>query len=442
VNYVTNKFVKPALIYSIANIFRQAIPFLMLPLLTRWLSPADYGVIGIFNAILRNLEPLIALSTAGAIGRAYYDRNDQGFHLKTYLFNAILVNFALFFLVAIALGVIADLLGRTLQIPPIWIIAVLTMAFSASLKSIKMKLWVFQERPLPNSAMAVLQSFLNISISIGCLHLIVMDWRGRVTGILLAEVLVMIFSIYYLIKEDGLHFVINKEYIKDVLRFGLPLIPHSFGWIIIVTADKYLLTSMVGLEKLGVYNVAVAIGSIIILLGAPVDTALLPWIFKILKNPTDLNKKQYVLIFYGYFIVLLFFALSITLIAPFIFTFWIGPEFYGAVEYIFWIALGQVMFAAYRYVAKVIAFSKKNEFQAVITFISGIITIAADYVLIKNFGVIGAVWGTTIGYTCVFVLTAIMSNFLVPMPWGEGLKYGVAVIHGKTTKHLLGKFFK
>ena len=48
--------VKPLLqnaaVYSLSNILNAAIPFLLLPILTRVLLPADYGVLAMFNATL------------------------------------------------------------------------------------------------------------------------------------------------------------------------------------------------------------------------------------------------------------------------------------------------------------------------------------------------------------------------------------------------------
>ena len=50
-------FVHNAAIYSLTNIINAAIPFFLLPILTRVLSPDGYGVISMYNATLGMSAP-------------------------------------------------------------------------------------------------------------------------------------------------------------------------------------------------------------------------------------------------------------------------------------------------------------------------------------------------------------------------------------------------
>lgn len=92
-------FLKSVRIYTSVNILEKAIPFFLMPILTRLLSTFDYGIIATFTAVRTNIEPVISMATSGAVGRAYFDREKEGFNFKCYLFNAQVVNFALLFLV-------------------------------------------------------------------------------------------------------------------------------------------------------------------------------------------------------------------------------------------------------------------------------------------------------------------------------------------------------
>ena len=46
------KLVKNIFIYTSSNILKSTLPFLLLPVLTRYLSPADYGIIATFEVLL------------------------------------------------------------------------------------------------------------------------------------------------------------------------------------------------------------------------------------------------------------------------------------------------------------------------------------------------------------------------------------------------------
>jgi len=67
-NYIlTKKIFKSFTIYTGANFANQAIPFLLLPILTRFLAPYDYGILATFMAMIEkrmcvNYDYLIILN--------------------------------------------------------------------------------------------------------------------------------------------------------------------------------------------------------------------------------------------------------------------------------------------------------------------------------------------------------------------------------------------
>ena len=61
-----------AAIYLGANILNAGIPFLLLPILTRVLTPADYGTVAMFGIVLSVLGAFTGLSVHGAIGVRYF----------------------------------------------------------------------------------------------------------------------------------------------------------------------------------------------------------------------------------------------------------------------------------------------------------------------------------------------------------------------------------
>ena len=50
-------FLKDVSIYTLASIINATIPFLLMPVLTRYLSPTDYGIIAIAQSIIGFLTP-------------------------------------------------------------------------------------------------------------------------------------------------------------------------------------------------------------------------------------------------------------------------------------------------------------------------------------------------------------------------------------------------
>ena len=60
-------------IYLFSNVLNASIPLLLLPILTRYLSPSDYGVVAMFQMVLAVFGALAGLSVFGAANRQYYE---------------------------------------------------------------------------------------------------------------------------------------------------------------------------------------------------------------------------------------------------------------------------------------------------------------------------------------------------------------------------------
>ena len=76
-------------VYSFANILNAGIPFLLLPFLTNHLSPADYGLISVFQMILSLTIPFSGLNTDGAVSREYFVKEADKDAFPHYVSNSI-----------------------------------------------------------------------------------------------------------------------------------------------------------------------------------------------------------------------------------------------------------------------------------------------------------------------------------------------------------------
>ena len=59
--------------YTLANVINSAIPFLLLPVLTRVLAPAEYGVVTMFATVVSVLTAFTGLSIHGAVSVRHFD---------------------------------------------------------------------------------------------------------------------------------------------------------------------------------------------------------------------------------------------------------------------------------------------------------------------------------------------------------------------------------
>ena len=408
-------------VYFVGKVMSYASPILLLPILTFVLSTEDYGVVGTYSSVYLVLNTFISLSGTGAVVRAYMDKDDPGFDFSTYLFNAMLVN-AVLFLLALAPLYFFSAFGY-INLPSVAIMLLPLVVILAAYRAYKHKLWNIQKRAVNYSVFDVSFTFTALILSVIFVYSVLPDWRGRIYAIVVAEAIFCVVSLYYLFKEDGVIFKINTKYMKSVFMYGLPLVPHSMGLTLLASSDKLLLNSLADLSSVGIYAVAASIASLVLVVSIPIDQALKPYVFKILKQGEEIGYKQYIVGFWGYFLISTFAALMIYLISPYVIPLFIGEPFHSAGEYVGILLFGQVAHAMYRYVIKLVFFSRKTHLVSISTIISGVVGFACQVLLIEQYGITGAAIGTSIAYVLSFLISWYFSNRVYPMSWRKSPQY-------------------
>lgn len=408
-------------VYSIARISTYAAPIILLPILTHMLTADDYGVIGIFTSFYQAINIFIALSGTGAVVRAYMDKDDIGFDFSTYVFNALLINTILFILALIPLYFI--FVNKLISLPlELFILAPIVVILS-NFKAYKHKLWNIQNKARSFSIFQVSFTFFSLLVSILLLYFVFQDWRSRVYAIVSAEMVFCIVSLYYLAKEDKVKFTLSKLYILDVLKYGLPLLPHAIGITLLATSDKLILGAESGMSSVGIFSVAASISTLVLLASMPMESALNPYIYKIFKTSTDLGKKRYVAGFVVYFFITSLFAMALYITLPILIKIFIGKEFHSAINYVGVLLIGQVAHAMYRYIVKPIFFAKKTYLVSLSTMIAGVFGVSAQLLLVEEYGIMGVAVGTSMSYIISLILVLYFSNKIYKMPWSKAISY-------------------
>ena len=95
-----SKLVRSLGIYTISNVINASIPFLLLPLLTNYLSTEDFGILTNFKLLIELLIPFISLNMMTSLQVVFVNRHKE---LGSYISSgmiAMVVLTALFSLLA------------------------------------------------------------------------------------------------------------------------------------------------------------------------------------------------------------------------------------------------------------------------------------------------------------------------------------------------------
>ena len=209
---------------------------------------------------------------------------------------------------------------------------------------------------------------------------------------------------------------------NDILKFGLPLVPHTLGAILISLADRFIITKLISVGDAGLYQAGIQISMAILFVTDAFNKAYSPWLYSSLqKKSYELNLKI-VRFTYIYFVLLLAAGTLMSLLPEGIFAWILGEKFRSAKNYITWSSYAYVFNGMYLMVCNYIFYSEKTKYLAYITLPLGIVNILLSYYLTLRLGVIGASISMCISYFLMFLLTWYASAKLVEMPWLSALK--------------------
>ncbi|BAI79873.1 polysaccharide biosynthesis protein [Deferribacter desulfuricans SSM1] len=400
-------------IYTIVSIINAVIPFFLLPVLTRYLSPEDYGIVAMFSLIVSIIGVFTGLSVHGAINRVYFEKD---INFKEYVANCIFILFGSSVLTFLIVFFIRDFISNISGVPENWILIAVYVSFFQFLILSNLVIYQVRMKAKEYSFIQIGRSLLNVILTIFLVVIIGLKWEGRLSAQILATFIFGIFS-FIILHKSWTEWKINKYYIKHALKFGVPLIPHTIGGMLIVATDRFVIMNTLGLKEAGIYTVGLQIGMIIQLFTDAFNKAYVPWLFEKLNQNDYKAKIKIVKFTYFYFVAIILFALVVGLLAPFLIKILVGKSFYESSSVVLWIALGGAFKGMYYMVTNYIFYSYKTYILTWITLFCGLINIPITFSLTKNFGIIGAGMSYSLVLFLFFILTFIISIKVYKMPW-------------------------
>jgi O-antigen/teichoic acid export membrane protein len=413
-----NKILKSSLfkasgLYTLFSIINLAVPFILLPILTRYLSPEDYGIITMFSLLVSIINLFVGLNLHGAINRAYFEKNID---FKEYIANCMYLFLFSTLIVFIIMYLLKDRIFLITGVPQKWII--IGVIYSFFQFAILVNLIIYQARleVKKYGLLQLSQAFLNLFFTILFVVILTMKWEGRLLAQCLAALIIGIISLIIIIKF-WTKWKINVAYMIHAIKFSLPLIPNTMGGMLMVMTDRFIINNVLGLREVGIYTAGLQVGMIIEILASSFNKAWTPWLFNKLNENNLEIKIKIVKFTYLYFIGMIILALFLGLLSPLVVKIVFGKDFYAAKEVIIWIALGCAFHGMYYMVTNYIFYTYKTHILMWVTLFCGILNFYITYYFVHMKGIVGASISYMIVSFLLFILTWIISIKVYKMPW-------------------------
>lgn len=410
-------FISGSVIYLLSNIFAAAIPFILLPILTRYLNPVEYGEVGIFLTLIAGLAAFTGVSVHGAASRKFYDDGLKKHTMKDFIGACLQILLASSLLVIVIAWLFQSQLSEWLGLQPHWILWAVIASAASFVFQLRMGQWQVRRQASLYGIMQISQALINTLLSILLVVVFLQGADGRISAYIISTIAFAILAVFLLYRDNLLGFAWHPSYIKEALAFGVPLMPHVAGIFLLSAVDRLVIDYQLGLAQVGIYMVAVQLASIMGIIFDAINKAYVPWLFERLKRDQPDEKKQIVRLTYAYFLVSLLAAGLVFVVGPITVTLVAGERYAEAGSVIGWLALGQAFSGMYLMVTNYIFYSKKTGLLSLVTIGSGLLNVVLLVVLIKMLGLTGAAIAFALSMALRFLFTWLVADKHHPMPW-------------------------
>jgi len=397
----------------------QVVPFLLLPILTRYLAPESYGIVATFNVLMAIAVPFVGLNIQSAATRSFFDLNKKEFSM--YVGNGLFLVIFSFCLFSIVFFIFRHELAEWIKFPSDWLLIVPVVALGQVLINEYTAILRVMEKAVQFTIFNLGVTVSNMLFSLLMVVGLPWDWKGRVLGISASILIFGIIGLVILAVVGSITLRARREYFHDTLQIGLPLIPHALGNWGKTMVNRLLINNMVGLKATGLYSVGYTLGSVLSLFQSGFHNAWIPWLYARLKSGKTDQLYRVVHITYAMFIVNICGALVFARVCIWVLPYLVGDRFSGSAPYVFWIALGYAGHGMYFMVVGYMFYARKTHYLALITLATGLINVVLSYYFIRNRGPLGAAEATAVSFYIGFFMTWLLAMKAHPMPWSKAL---------------------
>jgi len=418
------KLARGTLVYGLGGIASRAVGLLLLPVLTRYLTPADYGIAALLDLLVTSACAIFALGFGSSMTLSFFDRRDRDWQLAN-VGTALIVllgSAALLFGAGTAFaGPLGQLvLGRTDR-PHLLLLAlalgsltVLTVPLSLGLQ--------LEERARRLVALNLFSTVATAGLSLLFVVPLGRGVAGLFEGRVVAQAITLAaFALQYplagLVKYD-------RRIARELLRLGLPMVPAFAATFVLLQGNRYVLSLFRDMDTVGIYSVGTSLGFAVGLAVSAFSTAWTPFFMSFSDRREEARElfarvTTYFALGFGVLLVIVFAAARPVVMVM------TRPAFHGAYVVVGLAAAAQVFLGAFNLFLPQASFAREIPWTAAVQWVAALLSIGFNVLLIPRLGLFGAGIALALGPLLMVVLLHAWNRsrgvrYLdVPYEWGR-----------------------
>ncbi|MDO7137097.1 lipopolysaccharide biosynthesis protein [Algibacter lectus] len=384
-------------IYSVLMLLQKGINFLLIPILTVYLSTYDYGVVAVVLAVNAFLNVFYLLALHGALNRFYYEYKEDEIMVKK-LFGTIIT----FILVNSFIVTLILFLGKNLLLKPFlgevafspyMLLGLVSVVFNPCYTIYQSSLQARQHgvRFGKNNAAFFI---VNISLLLISVLIFKLGAEGVLGSLAITNIFFFIYTLFRF--KNDISFGIDKELLKKTLKYAFPLIPHTLSGVATMLIDRILINRMISVSLSGIYSIGSNFGSIVFLVASGINQAFVPWFNQKVKEN---NTSDFSNVSKGLIVLYCLIALGLSFFGKEVIMYVTPEDYHQSWQVIPFISFAFVYHGVYYFFAGSLFYDIKGRGNRIIpisTISAAILNIVLNITLIPKFGIIGAAVSTLV----------------------------------------------
>ena len=407
---------KNTFIYGMGNVAVKSVTFLFIPLYTHYLSVFEVGII----VLLELLEVLyIAIAPLGIFGALwrFFNPEKKAGREKEFISSNILFIFAVNAVFCTILFFCASFISEVYlsasNLTGLVRVHVIVLFMGVS-RTVLYTLFRIYEQAFRFITFVFIDFSLLILISLYFVIGLDLGLRGVIYAKVITGSLVLIFVLFYFVKQFGLHYV--HKYVVRSLRFGFPLMFNGISLLVLSTSDRFFIKEMISVEASGIYGISYKFGMILnMVFVMPLVQSWLPVLFRLENAPEQKVTYQKIALYYVQIGSLL--MLAIVVASKYLLKITTIEEYHYGIIIVPWIAFSYLLFGLQNIFKAGALIHNQTIKMTQYGLLTAGLNIILNMAMIPTLGILGAAIATTLSYFVLMVLILRLSHKYLHINW-------------------------
>jgi O-antigen/teichoic acid export membrane protein len=410
-----SKLFKDTSIYGTGSVLTKIISFLLLPVYTHYLTPADYGVLESTRVCTGLLILIFTLGIPSGMLRYFYIADNQAEKGK--------VIFTALSLVVISTGIIlipaiffsrsiSQILFKTTMY--YWVVLLSLLGIMIiPIQNLVEQVYQMYRQPKKYLVLMILRAIVNPLLTILFVVIIEMGVLGAQLSTTLGTVILLCFAYFYFTRRK-LTFSFSWKWAKKMFIYGIPMIGGGLAYWIYDVSDRFFILHYKNLSEIGYYSIGNSFALPVAFLNQALIMALSPMMLMTYESEKDPDKPETKLFLISAWKTYLLIALSVTICLSFfseeLLKIATTKAYLPAVALIPIICFISIFSQSSQMIGGGMALKEKSLPYMWIMIISAAINIILNFLFIPKIGVMGAVLATLITQLIYLIVVSYLSQ--------------------------------